>query len=565
MAHFPPSFLDEVLARTDIVEIISRHVQLKKSGANYMGLCPFHHEKTPSFSVSADKQLYYCFGCGKGGGPFQFLMEHDGYSFPEAVEYLAGKAGLEIPRDAAEKPGEEARRKQALALLDRAARAFEQALHAPEGKAALDYCRHRGLPERVIRDWRLGFAPPGYGFLRRTFGADERTLAQLEAVGMLFRGDRGYADRFRGRVMFPIRDRRGQVVGFGGRLTGAGEPKYLNSPETPWFHKASLLYGLCEHRDEIRKHRQLLVVEGYMDVLACNAHGLPVAVAPLGTAIGERQIREILRLHPAPVFCFDGDRAGRQASWRALERMLPLLAAEHGPRFLYLPEGEDPDSLLAREGAEAFAQRMEREARPVLDTWLAGLANLSGRGPEGRARMAKKADAMLASMSDAYLRQVWRQEAERATNVRLRADDARPPRIAAPAVAAPPGRAMQERFLAALVFRPERFARLPEGGRQFLLDDPVLHRLYTRALDLAGACGAAGTSLAAVLADEFPQAEFLPRQANEQDVSDDEFAALLLAMEARSIERRLRKGGLSLEETTRLKRRQDEIQRQRRG
>ena len=567
MAHFPPSFLDEVLARTDIVELIGRHVQLKKSGSNYMGLCPFHHEKTPSFSVSADKQLYYCFGCGKGGGAFQFLMEHDGYSFPEAVEYLAEKAGLEIPREAAEKPGEEARRRQGLALLDRAARAFEQALGAPEGQAARDYFRQRGLDARIIRDWRLGFAPPGYGFMQRVFGGDGRTLAQLEAVGLMFRGERGYADRFRGRVMFPIRDRRGQVVGFGGRLMGPGEPKYLNSPETPWFHKASLLYGLFEHRDEIRKRKQLLVVEGYMDVLACNAHGLPVAVAPLGTAIGERQIREILRLHPEPVFCFDGDRAGRQAAWRALERMLPVLAAEHGPRFLYLPEGEDPDSLLAREGAEAFARRMEEQARPVLETWLAGLANLAGRGPEGRARMAKKADTMLAAMGDDYLRQVWRQEAERATGVRLRAGGAAAPAPAAapgPVAAAAPGRAMEEKFLAALVFRPERFARLPEGGREILLDDPMLHRLYTRALELAGSHAAADAGLAAALEVEFPQADVLPRWANEQDVSDEDFADLLLAMEARSIERRLRQGGLSLPEQMRLKRRHQEIQQQRR-
>ncbi len=567
MAHFPPSFLDEVLARTDIVELIGRHVQLKKSGSNYMGLCPFHHEKTPSFSVSADKQLYYCFGCGKGGGAFQFLMDHDGYSFPEAVEYLAEKAGLPLPREAAERPGDDARRKQALALLDRAARAFTRALTGPEGKQALAYFRQRGLPDRIIRDYRLGFAPPGYGFLERVFGHDGRLLAQLEAVGLLFRGERGYGDRFRGRVMFPIRDRRGQVVGFGGRLMGDGEPKYLNSPETPWFHKASLLYGLFEHRDEIRKRKRMLVVEGYMDVLAAAAHDLPIAVAPLGTAIGERQIREILRLHPEPVFCFDGDRAGRQAAWRALERMMPILAAEHGPRFLYLPEGEDPDSLLAREGAEAFVRRMDTEARPVLDTWLAGLASLAGRGPEGRARMAKKADAMLATMQDAYLRQVWRQEAERATRVRLSevrggAPAAQTPRNVA---ARSPAEQMQERFLAALIRRPERLARLAECEDEILLDDPLLHQLYTRALELAGVRNLAGAEIATALVNEFPQADFLPRWANEPDVTDDEFIALRLAMEARSIERRLREGAASIAEAARLKRRLQEIQQQRRG
>jgi len=191
MAHFPSAFLDEVLARTDVVELIARHVQLKKSGTNFMGLCPFHHEKSPSFSVSADKQLYYCFGCGKGGGAFQFLMEHDGYSFPEAVEYLAEKAGLEVPKDSGPAPQEEARKKQALALLDRAASTFSRALQAEQGKSAREYFQRRGLSEAIINHYRLGYAPPGYGFMQKSFGQDARILAQLEAVGLLFKGDRG--------------------------------------------------------------------------------------------------------------------------------------------------------------------------------------------------------------------------------------------------------------------------------------------------------------------------------------------------------------------------------------
>ncbi|MDQ6966590.1 MAG: DNA primase, partial [Mariprofundaceae bacterium] len=358
MAHFPTEFLDEVLARTDIVELIARHVQLKKSGNNFMGLCPFHHEKSPSFSVSADKQLFYCFGCGKGGGAFQFLTEHDGYSFPEAVEYLAEKAGLEVPQSREVDSGEQERKKRALALLEKGADLFARALMSAEGKAGLDYFQRRKLPPAIISRYRLGYAPPGYGFMEKMFGRETRQLAQLEAVGLMFKGDRGYVDRFRARVMFPITDRRGQVVGYGGRILDQGEPKYLNSPETAFFHKSDLLYGYFEHRDEIRSRKLLVVVEGYMDVLAMAAHGLPVGLAPLGTAIGERQVREILRLNPEPVFCFDGDRAGRQAAWRALEKMRPVLVAEHGPRFLYLPEGEDPDSLLQREGEDAFAQRL---------------------------------------------------------------------------------------------------------------------------------------------------------------------------------------------------------------
>jgi len=560
MAHFPVSFLDEVLARTDLVELIAHHVQLKKSGANFMGLCPFHHEKSPSFSVSTDKQLYYCFGCGKGGGAFQFLMEHDGYSFPEAVEYLAEKAGLNIPEDRGPAPQEEARKKQALDLLDRATSFFSSALHSEQGKPALEYFRRRGLSAAIINRYRLGYAPPGYGFMQKRFGQDARILAQLETTGLLFKGDRGYADRFRARVMFPIRDRRGHVTGFGGRLMKKGEPKYLNSPETPYYHKSELLYGYYEHRESIRKHKLLIVVEGYMDVLALAAHELPVGLAPLGTAIGERQIREILRLHAEPVFCFDGDRAGKQAAWRALEHMLPILNAEHGPRFLYLPDGEDPDSLLQQEGAEAFSRRVHTKTRPIMDTWLAGLRSLAGRGAEGRARMAKKADAMLAGMQDDYLRQAWQQEAESATGIKLKEKG----RHQSPATIkniTRPSAGLQERFLAALIRNPERIGALPKDAKHFLLDDTIFNHVYTRALELA----ASNQNIVQTLRHEFPQDECIPRWANQPDMTDDEFTALLLAMETEHIERRLKQGGMGIEESTRLKKRSWKIQQQRRG
>ena len=539
MAHFPSAFLDEVLARTDLVDLIARHVQLKKSGANFMGLCPFHQEKSPSFSVSADKQLYYCFGCGKGGGAFQFLMEHDGYTFPEAVEYLAEKAGLDVPKDAGPAPQEEARKKQALALLDRAASTFSKALQAEQGTSAREYLQRRGLPEAIIGHYRLGYAPPGYGFMQKSFGQDDRILAQLEAVGLLFKGDRGYADRFRARVMFPIRDRRGHVVGFGGRLMEKGEPKYLNSPETPYYHKSELLYGYWEHRETIRKHKLLVVVEGYMDVLALAAHGLPVGLASLGTAIGERQVREILRLHAEPVFCFDGDRAGRQAAWRALERMLPVLVSEHGPRFLYLPEGEDPDSLLQKEGADAFKERLVAEAKPVLDTWIAGLRILAGRGAEGRARMAKKADAMLANMKDDYLKQVWRQEAEVDTGLKLKA----PGKAIKPArsvVSYPsPAAANQEKFLAALLQKPSRIPALLQSEEKFILDDDASNNVYTRALELA----AANKSIVQTLLLDFPQEERIPLWVSQSDISDGEYHKLLLLMQKRCLEKLLRQPG----------------------
>jgi len=553
MAHFPSAFLDEVLARTDIVELISLHVQLKKSGANFMGLCPFHHEKSPSFSVSADKQLYYCFGCGKGGGAFQFLMEHDGYSFPEAVEYLAEKTGLEVPKDSGPAPQEEARKKQALALLDRAASTFSSTLAHEQGKSAREYFQRRGLSEDIIHQYRLGYAPPGYGFMQKSFGRDDRMLAQLEAVGLLFKGDRGYADRFRARVMFPTRDRRGHVVGFGGRLMEKGEPKYLNSPETPYYHKSELLYGYWEHREAIRKRKLLVVVEGYMDVLAMAAHELPVGLAPLGTAIGERQIREILRLHAEPVFCFDGDRAGRQAAWRALERMLPVLVSEHGPRFLYLPEGEDPDSLLQKEGSNTFKERLEADAKPVLDTWISGLHILAGRGAEGRARMGKKADVMLAGMQDDYLKQAWRQEAEADTGLKLKEQSKSAKVARSIASYSSPSARNQERFLTALLQMPSRIPALLQGEDRFILDDTGLNDVYTRALELA----AANERVVQTLLLDFPQEERIPLWASQSDISDGEYCKLLLLMQERHL-KQLRKQPATYEQAEyRLKRLQE--------
>ncbi len=572
MAHFPPEFLDQVLSRSDIVEIISRHVQLKKAGSNLMGLCPFHHEKSPSFSVSPDKQLYYCFGCGKGGGAFQFLMEHDDYSFPEAVEYLAEKAGMEVPKQSG-RPGDEERRSKAFQLLAKAAEQFSRNLYAGSGKRALDYFQSRGLPDEILRKYGLGFAPDGYGFMEKVFGSDARILAQLEAVGLLFKGERGYVDRFRGRVMFPIHDRRHHVVGFGGRIMGDGEPKYLNSPETDFFHKSDLLYGFSLHRDEIRKRKLALVVEGYMDVLMLAAHGLPVALAPLGTAMGERQVRELFRLSDSPVFCFDGDRAGRQAAWRALERMLPLLKAELSPRFLYLPDGEDPDSLVRKEGAEAFEKRIGAESRPVLETWLEGLKILAGQGAEGRARMAKKADAMLSQMQDDYLKQAWRQEVEAATGIRIHQGGAKSAQASrAPAALRrrhTSGPSMEEKFLGALIQMPSRFRLLPEEFHKISLDEEGLNALYTRAFAIIGQRDESNGSDAEFvrrLGKEFPEETRIFQWATQDTVDDEKFSDLVRAVESNDIERRLKRGEVpSAEEAVRLKKRQLELNQQRRG
>jgi len=564
MIHFSPSFLDEVLAHTDIVDIIARHVELKKSGSNLMGLCPFHHEKSPSFSVSPDKQLYYCFGCGQGGGAFQFLMEHDGYAFPEAVEYLAEKAGMALPRDAQQNRGDEVGQKKDYNLLVRASEAMNRALGAESGSKAAAYLEMRGLPADIIRDYALGYTPPGYGFMHRVFGNNSPANARLEAVGLLVKGEHGYGDRFRGRLMFPIRDRRGRVAGFGGRVLDEGKPKYLNSPETPYFHKSDLLYGFSEHRDSIRKTKQLVVVEGYMDVLALAAHGLKIGLAPLGTAIGEGQIREIFRLCDTPVFCFDGDRAGRQAAWRALERMLPLLKAELMPAFLYLPDGEDPDSLLRQEGGEAFARRLTEETRPVLDTWVQGLKLLAGQGAEGRARMAKKADAMLAAMTDSYLMQAWRQEAERSSGISLRrlrraVKAATPVDQASTEVAL---NMVEERFMAGLMQMPTRFLLLPEQAMYFFIDKPGMKALYSRAFSMQADADTESIDIARQLIREFPADQnMISRWINQATVQDTEYESLLLDMEANDIRSRVQQG-LSLGETVQLQKRLRELQAQ---
>ena len=558
MANFPPQFIDEVLSRTDVVEVIGRHVELKRSGANLMGLCPFHHEKSPSFSVSADKQLYYCFGCGKGGGAFQFLMDMDGYSFPEAVEYLAEKAGLELPQDDPESREKDqkqaAQRRKALQLLQEVSDAFAAQLHGNSGHKAMTYIKQRGLSEHIVRDYQLGFAPDGYGFMQRAFGADARRLAQLEAVGMLFKNERGYVDRFRGRLMFPIRDKRGAVVGFGGRIMGEGEPKYLNSPETPWYHKSDVLYGLSEHRDAIRKRKMLLVVEGYMDVLALAGFDLPIAVAASGTSIGERQLREIFRLCESPIFCFDGDKAGYQAAWRALERMLPILKPEYQPKFLYLPDGEDPDSLLQKDGKDAFESRMTSQAKPVLDTWMLGLQRLAGSGADGLARMAKKADQMLEKMSDNYLRQAWKQKVESETGIQLQIIGSNR-RFSVPkprAVHLQVKPMLYDEFMAGLLQKPERISTLPEEAKDFFLDNELYYQIYTRVFSWQGSKTDQGITLAQHLQRDFPEAvQEIARWMNQEPVLDMKFASIVLDMRMRLLQRQMAKQN-DLAETARL-------------
>lgn len=361
--QIPQRFIDDLLARVDVVEVVGERVPLKKAGRNYSGLCPFHQEKTPSFTVSADKQFYHCFGCGAHGNALRFLMEYDKLRFPEAVEQLAARQGIEVPREGADDPRAQARerkRQEGVNLLELSASFFRERLKMPEGQAAREYLARRGLSSEVQRDFGIGYAPDDWEALKRHLG--QRGIpepVQVEYGLLVHREESGRTyDRFRDRVMFPIRDVRGRTIAFGGRVLGDAKPKYLNSPETPVFHKGRELYGLFEARQANPRLERVVIVEGYMDVVALAQFGIRNAVATLGTSTSEDHLARLFRLVSEVVFCFDGDRAGRQAASRALETVLPQMIDGREARFLFLPEGEDPDTLVRREGAAAFEDRI---------------------------------------------------------------------------------------------------------------------------------------------------------------------------------------------------------------
>ncbi|WP_394425272.1 DNA primase [Vreelandella stevensii] len=361
--QIPQRFIDDLLGRVDVVEVVGERVQLKKAGRNFSGLCPFHQEKTPSFTVSADKQFYHCFGCGAHGNALRFLMEYDKLPFPEAVEQLAGRLGLDVPREGADDPRaqqREKKRKEGVNLLEVAASFYRERLKMQEGQAAQRYLQGRGLSPDVMTTYGIGYAPGGWEALKQHLSAKGiGESVQVEYGLLIHREDTGRTyDRFRDRVMFPIRDLRGRTIAFGGRVMGDEQPKYLNSPETPVFHKGRELYGLYEARQATSKLEQLVMVEGYMDVVALAQYGIHNAVATLGTATTEDHLSRLFRLVSRVVFCFDGDRAGRQAASRALETALPQMIDGREARFLFLPEGDDPDSLVRREGREAFEDRV---------------------------------------------------------------------------------------------------------------------------------------------------------------------------------------------------------------
>jgi DNA primase len=399
--RIPQDFIDDLIERADIADVIGSRLQLKKHGREYKAPCPFHSEKTPSFTVSAEKGFYHCFGCGAHGTALGFLMEFDRLEFPEAVEELAQMLGLEVPRS------EQTENRTAITplyeVLAKAAGLYQQALK--KHPAASDYLQSRGLDGATIRDYGIGYAPPGWDYLLRQFDSRDDTRRSLKSAGLIAeRETGGHYDRFRDRVVFPIRDSRGRVIGFGGRMIGNEEPKYLNSPETAVFHKGRELYGLFDARRAVRKLERLLVVEGYMDVVSLACHGFQESVATLGTATTPEHLRRLFRATQDVTFCFDGDRAGREAAWRALQTSLPEMRDGRQVRFLFLPEGEDPDTIVRAEGASGLNERLQ-DTLQLSDYLLRELKlQTDTASVDGRARLAELARPLLKNIPEGFFK-----------------------------------------------------------------------------------------------------------------------------------------------------------------
>ncbi|MEE9318499.1 MAG: DNA primase [Rhodospirillales bacterium] len=514
---FSEQFLEELRARAGLADVISRRVKLTRKGREHLGLCPFHKEKTPSFTVNEEKGFYHCFGCGAHGSVFDFVMETDGLSFPEAVEKLAAEAGLEVPRAT---PEDRERQKQRQTLFDvneKACLFFERRLRMPEGKQALDYLKRRGLGDDVIKRFRLGFAPDGRGVLKAALTKDGTPENLMIGAGLLIQPEdqeartgaartgtqkpkRDAYDRFRGRVMFPITDHRDRVIAFGGRIlesppagpeTGkSAAPKYLNSPETALFQKGRVLYGQKLASGPARKAGIVIVTEGYTDVIALHQAGFEYAVAPLGTALTEDQIRLLWRIVPEPVLCFDGDPAGQQAAARAAERALPLLASGYGLRFAMLPGGEDPDSLIQSGGPDAMTRVIEG-AIPLSEVlWRMETGGRLPKSPEDRAALQKRLKDYSRQIADSTLRahfsslfndRIWSGTGSRGGGRGGKSAGWTPSMHLGPETAAKPGLRALERaqrvLLAILINHPEIFDRVEETLGKFSFGEAPLDQL----------------------------------------------------------------------------------------
>ncbi|RJG40078.1 DNA primase [Motilimonas pumila] len=415
--RIPRDFIDSLLARADIVDVVDSRVKLKKAGQNHQACCPFHNEKSPSFTVSQSKQFYHCFGCGAHGNAISFVMEYDGLEFPDAVEELASSLGLEVPREQSGPqltPAQVQGKKDLYQLMEQISQFYQSQLSQPSHQHAVDYLKGRGLSGEICQHFGIGYIPEAWDEVRKRFGRQSAAEKQLIEGGMLIAKEQGGSyDRFRNRIMFPIRDRRGRVIGFGGRVLGDGTPKYLNSPETPIFHKGRELYALYEVKKAYKDVKRIMVVEGYMDVVALAQFGIDYAVASLGTSTTPEHIQTLFRTTDEVICCYDGDRAGRDAAWRALENALPYIHDGKALKFMFLPDGEDPDSMVRQEGKEAFEARLGKAA-PLSDFLYEHLLQqVDMSSSDSKTKLAQLAFPLIAKLPTGVFSQMMREKLAR--------------------------------------------------------------------------------------------------------------------------------------------------------
>jgi DNA primase len=458
----PDSFIEELLARCDVVDVIERRVPLKRVGHEYQACCPFHNEKTPSFTVSPKKQFYHCFGCGAHGSAIGFLMQYEGLEFLDAVEELARSAGLQVPKTGTQQPRPDTGLYDMLAAC---AKFYVEQLK--DNPAAVEYLKSRGLSGEICRDYEIGYAPAGWDALIKKLGTDEKKLALLKQAGMLSEGKKGVYDKFRDRIMFPIHDRRGRVIAFGGRAMSDDGPKYLNSPETALYHKSRELYGLFLARKGSGRLAEILVVEGYMDVVALAQFGFKNAVATSGTATTALQVEMLFRATDTVVYCFDGDAAGRKAAWRAMEATLPRMREGLQARFLFLPEGEDPDSMVRKHGADVFSRQLEK-AMPLSEFFFEHFTeSIDISNLDGRARLVQQTQPYVESMPEGVFRDMMVERLETLAQHRLQTRTGQ--RKTQPAGLRERGKPVQQRTpmrtaLAHLVQNPSLVKELDDTG-----------------------------------------------------------------------------------------------------
>ncbi|ACH84188.1 MULTISPECIES: DNA primase [Acidithiobacillus] len=483
MANFSPAFIDALLEHCDLVRLIDSRVPLKKKGRDFWACCPFHQEKSPSFSVSADKQIYYCFGCHAHGNAIGFLMAHDRLSFPEAVKTLADEVGVALPEDGP--AGEQESLRPLRAILEKAIGVYRSAL--AEHPPAQEYLRGRGLSEEIIGRFELGYAPSAAGFLSQKLGREPSLRQQLLGAGLVSgREDGSVYDRFRGRVIFPIRDGRGQAVGLGGRSLDGHEPKYLNSPESALYHKGRVLYGLHQAREGMRRAGRVLLVEGYLDVITLHQAGIDYAVAASGTALGDSQMEMLFRAAHEVLLCFDGDTAGRNAAWRAVQTAPEHLRAGRLLRLLFLPDGQDPDSLVREQGGAVF-ESMLPTARPAIDFFLEELQRRHNLAAEDeKALFLHAARDFLKRVSDPVLREVYEQRVQTLCGLApvARRATSRAPRKATFSAAG--GRSLFKTALRLLLNFPEdpAWQALDRDLLPFLFDRDPMAEILAEALDI---------------------------------------------------------------------------------